>query len=292
MNKNAICILANNMSFFKAMVDNFPTCIDDYDLIIVNEDRIGNRTAEIRNILGHRKYSLITATEIIYDFKNHVVDTSFVDSYTMGMNILMQWYVFRHFGYGKVLFLDEDIILTDKIKDVFELEYSAFYKFKLSNFDKSYQNNHGKRLQFINAMNDVFDLQLNDINYKCVVYDNHVNGGQRLYCKSDFDFNEYEYYLARFFKNKTIEYLWDNRRSHITYFIDERFEGFFAVKTGIINDDLKPYTQFEFRNPASIDAEKVAASYSAFEKKAIWHNLGTGHGDKWLKLLKDAGKIK
>ena len=49
--EKAVLVLANNMNFFKLMVDNLPDSIDDFTLIVVNETRIGDKTSEIRSIL-------------------------------------------------------------------------------------------------------------------------------------------------------------------------------------------------------------------------------------------------
>ena len=86
--EKAVLVLANNMNFFKLMVDNLPDSIDDFTLIVVNETRIGDKTSEIRSILENSKckdYKVFTSDLINQKFKTEVVDNEFVEEYFIAL---------------------------------------------------------------------------------------------------------------------------------------------------------------------------------------------------------------
>lgn len=285
--KNAICVLANDMILFANMINNLPDI--DVDLIVINETRIGNKINEIKEITKNIKSCIVIDSDIIINkFKNDVINCNFVDTYTMGMNILMQWYIFKYYDYDKVLFLDDDIVLTKNINNVFELNNSSFYIFTLSVGAPQYNMNTKKMKLCIDTFNDLFDLNINDENYREKWIYTHVNGGQRLYCKSDFNLDLYTYYLKLFYTNKNIEYLWNIRTNHASFYLDERFEGFVAYKSNIINNNLNVLTQLEFNNPDKINFEK----YNALDKKAIWHIVARTKKLQWINNLKEVNKLK
>ena len=109
---NAVCILANNMDFFKHQVENYlPEC----DILVCNETRIGNKIDEIKTLMP--KAIIIDSQDVVKEFSK-ICDTPFLHSYTMGMNILLQWYVFKHYNYDKVLFTEEDVLFTPDIMNI------------------------------------------------------------------------------------------------------------------------------------------------------------------------------
>lgn len=286
MGKKAICILCNNLDYLQAFVNNYNQ--KDEDLIIVNETRVGNKIEGIRRITKDNNVIILDSKEIVLQFKKTVSDNVFVDEYTMGMNILAQWYVFRNYDYEKVLFLDDDVLINDKIDELFEFDKSLFYKFRLSAGGKVYNENGPKYKLLIKAFGDIFDLDINEENYQEVWIGNHLANGQRMYTKNDYDFQYYEQTLKKFYENEILRALWNNRTLHTSYHLDEWFETMFAYKTGIINDELKTRTYIEMSDDKRVDFKK----YNKINKCAIWHNATCSHKLNWLMKLKINKLIK
>ena len=106
--KNAISVLANNLDYFRLMCNNFPDDISDYAVVVFTETRIGDKTEELKQILRESKadkFKVIPSDMVIDKFKADVIDNAFVDEYTMGMNILMLWYLLRYSKFEKILLL-------------------------------------------------------------------------------------------------------------------------------------------------------------------------------------------
>lgn len=284
--KKAICILCNNTRYLQAFIDNYNQ--KDEDLIIINEVRIGDKTKEIKEIVKDKRCIVISSEEVISKLKEQVVDTPFVNEYTMGMNILYQWYVFKFFDYDKVIFSDDDVLYND-LEPIYNSEKSLFYIFALSAGGKTYDDNSSIYKNLIKSFCEVYDLDINKDNYREAWRNNHISSGQKMYVRNEFQLEEYEKYLKRFFENQYIRYLWTKRNRPQSYYLDEWFEGLFLYKTNIINDELKKQklVYLEIRNDNKIDFNK----YTKNKECCIWHNATCQHKRAWLEKLKEHGCI-
>ena len=284
--KFAICILCNNVFYLQNIIDNFQYKNNkSIDLIIINETRIKNLLNEFKEICKDiNNIILIDGKNIIDRFKTDIIDTKFVDIYTMGLNILQNWYVFKYMNYDKVIVVDDDVIINN-LDNIFKYDESLFYKFRLSAGGKTYNENSLKYKKLIKTYCDIFDLEINSNNYADLWIDNHINAGERMYTKKDFNIREYEEYLKRFYANSGINYFWNIRKKPGSYYLDEWFESFFAYKTGIINDILRieKLAFIEIRNNDKINFEK----YTNAKDYPIWHNATCSHKKDWLKILKE-----
>lgn len=289
--KNAICMLCNNTFFLKFFLDNFQyKNKENVDLVLINETRIGNKIEEIKDLCsGINNVIIIDGKEIIDKFKKEVCDCKFVDEYTMGLNILQNWYVFKYMNYNKVIVLDDDVI-ANNLDKIFEYEISLFYLFRLSSGGKTYDSNSSPYKLLIKSMGDVFDMNINRENYTELWTNNHINAGERLYIKKEFDLGKYENYLKRFYENQNIRYLWHIRKKPGSFYLDEWFESFFAYKTNIINDILRTekLAYIEISNNNKIDFSK----YTKAKTFPIWHNATCSHKNDWLIELKKNEIIK
>ena len=287
MNRNAVCILANNMYFLGAIINNIPLN-RSYDIIIINETRIGNKIPQIKDICKNiANIEIIDSEQIRNEFKK-ILNNSFVDAYTMGMNILPQWYLFKFTKYEKIIFIDDDVIVND-LEKIFQYNESLFYKFRLSAGAKTYDENSINQKILIKTFGDIFDVKICKENYSKVWLDNHINAGQRMYTRNDFNVLYYENSLKRFYENKNIKVFWNKRKKHSSYYLDEWFESFFAYKTGIINNKLAKLklAYVEIRNVFKVDFSKYKQI-----KFPIWHNATCSHKHRWLQKFKDIGVIK
>lgn len=289
MNNNAICLLVNNLDYIQAFIRNLPTNIDKYDLVLINETRIGNKIKSISKITEDvNNVIILDSQDIVKDFKENVLDNIFVDVYTMGMNILAQWYLFKNYQYNKVLFLDDDVLINEKIDDLFNNDKCMFYKFALSCGGKTYYDNNTKYRVLIKTFGDIYNLDINENTYREIWKANHLANGQRLYYKPDFDIDKYTNDLSKFFSSEILKSFWTSRTMHTSYHLDEWFESLFAYTAGIINDDLKKYTYIEMSDNKKVDISK----YNKINKCAIWHNATASHKTDWLVELKRNEIIK
>lgn len=288
--KKAICMLCNNTTYLQAFINNFQyKNKNDFDLILINETRIGNKIDEIKKICnGINNVLIIDGNCIIEKFKKEIIDHKFVNEYTMGLNILQNWYIFKYYNYEKVIVIDDDV-LVNNLDKIFAYEKSLFYLFRLSAGSKTYQSNSKQYRLLIKGMSQIFDLEIKSDNYTELWTNNHINAGERLYIKKYFNLEKYEEYLKRFYDNEYIRYLWHIRKKPGSFFLDEWFESFFAYKTGIINDLMKTekLAYIEIRSEDKIDFNK----YEKASKYPIWHNATCSHKNIWLENLKKANKI-
>lgn len=288
--KKAICMLCNNTTYLKAFIDNFQYKNSNIDLILINETRIGNKIDEIKEICsGITNVRIIDGNDVIELFKKQITNHKFVDEYTMGLNILQNWYVFKYMDYDKVIVIDDDVIINN-VDPIFEYDKSLFYLFRLSAGAKTYSQNSADYKKLIRGFSDIFDLTINETNYSELWTNNHINAGERMYLRSEFDLNKYEEYLKRFYENQYIRYLWNIRRKPGSYYLDEWFESFFAYKTNIINDIMRTekLAYIEISNNDKIDFNK----YTKAKDYPIWHNATCSHKKDWLVLLKENNIIK
>lgn len=281
--KKALCILANNMDYFKALCKNLKQ--GDYDIIVCNETRIGNKVDKIKKICPNA--IIVDSEDVVKDFATNVVDTEFLHTYTMGMKILIIWYVFKNFDYDKVFFTDEDVIINN-IDRIFDYDKSAFYYFSLSaGSHAGLKANNEKYQKMITEFNKIFGLDVNEDNYKEMWVKKHINAGQRLYVRKDI--KQFEKYLKKYFKSDYIKYIWDNRKRPTEMMLDEWFESMYILKTGIGTSILNKnhHVLLEIANPAKIDFTKFN-----LKKWDMMHNATSSHKLEWLRLLKEYKQIK
>lgn len=279
---NAVCILANNMDFFKHQAENYlPEC----DILVCNETRIGNKIDEIKTLLP--RAIIIDSQDVVKEFSK-ICDTPFLHSYTMGMNILLQWYVFKHYNYDKVLFTEEDVLFTPDIMNIFNEDHNLFCVWTFSACCTNYDKLKDLKKEYVDEFDKIFNLNFTSENFGYIWKNTHIASGQRLYIRDKFDIDTYIKYLIAFYSSKVFEACWDRRKSHRSYYLDERFEGFYAYKLGYLNGDIWKYTYLELRKPEKVDFNKYKKIKTC---GGIWHNAAMSHKYKWYENLKNYGLI-
>lgn len=296
MNDVAILDAGGAVYNLEVMLKNLPSVSIKYTIII--DKRLCQDYSHIEALCKKynvQQFEIIDSDEIFKAFKKDIKLSTweFFNDYTMSLNIIAQWYLIKYKKYSKVLFLDDDIILNNNIVDIFKEDKSLFYVYRLSAGAASYKECSKTALKVCEAFADIFEYEFNENNYKETVLDTHINGGQRLYCKSDVDIEKYEYYLKKFFENETLFEVWQNRRNHCSWYLDERFEGYFAWKTGIFNNDMTKYAYVENKNILN-EKNGVLAKMPKYKhiQKAVWHNATCGKKKDWIDTLAKFGLIK
>lgn len=286
----AIVVLANNMKFFKLMAQNFPSDINDYLLIVVNEQRIGDKTEQIEEILQEsicNNYKIFGSELILKKFKEEVIDNAFVDSYTMSMNILSLWFVYRfNKRIEKVLLLDDDVILRDGLADLFRNNKNVFKYNRLSAGMSDFFAQSLNAQEILFEWFKIFDIDFTLEWWQGVYLKKYANSGQRLIVKTMFDLQEYEKKLKQFFESEIFEFAWNERRRHTSWYFDERFETFFFMET--LNDDMKKYAVLVLSRP-----EKLKENYyRRLKETTIIHNATNSHKKDLYNEMIERGIIR
>lgn len=275
--KNAIVILANNMRFFKLLVQNFPSDINDYEVIVVNETRIGDKTTEICEILDEsicNRFRVFPSSLILEKFKANVVDNSFVDSYTMSMNILSLWFVCKYNrGIEKILLVDEDVIINEGLDRLFAFDQHVFKTYRLSAGPADFYSQSAKALEVWDEWFRIFNIEFTEDWWKEVYLRRYESSGQRLIVRNKLDLAKYEQKLKEFFESEILEMTWAERRTHTSGFFDEKFETLFFLEEE--NDIMKDYVYIVVSKPEKL----TDGDYRRMQRMVIVHNATRSHKD-------------
>lgn len=288
--KKAIAVLATNMDYLKALIDNLPKL--DCDLIICNESRIGNKIPEIKK-LAPKNTIIVDIVDVVKEFAK-MQDTPFLHDYTMGMKILFPWYVFKFMNYDKVVISDEDVILNEKINNIFNEDKCLFYTWKMSAATKPYDELKGLNKEFVDELDKLFNLNFNKDNFLDIWLNSHIAAGNMYFVKNTFDLKQYEDKLLQFYRSDVMQKCWDSRltsrgRQYTKFGIDEWFESFFAYSTNILNNGMAKYVYIEIARPAKRDISK----YKAIQKcGGLWHNATVSNKLAWIEELRKYNIIK
>lgn len=288
--KNAILVLANNMEYFNLMVKNIPDSIKDFDFIVVNETRIGDKTDRIKKILEESKISrfrVFTSDEINDKFKEEVIDNDFVDDYSMSMNILSLWFVYKYNSkIGKILLLDDDVILRDGFEKIFESDHHLFKSNRLSAGAAEFYGQSQNAIDVYKEWFRIFQIKFSDNWWKNEYLKKYANSGQRLIVRSMFDLDQYEKKLKEFFKSDLFYRFWIDRRNHVSWYFDERFETFFFFDS--LNNELKDTTYLVLSKPEKLND----GSFRKMMRSSIIHNATNSHKKKVYNLMIERGIIQ
>lgn len=268
--KQYICILANNMSYLSMLMSNLPDNLLDANYIIFTDTRVHDNRDIIRDIMKGRRFIMVDDTLVNKRFSSSVIDNEFVYDYSMSMNILMQWYVFKFIDDAEeVLFLDDDVLLTSNLKSLLD---SATHSMFASDYLRAVSDNRttGKAREVFMAILDTCDLVHDKIEW----YKKSFNGGQFIIMKKEFNIDAYEKCLKKFFSCELIYTTWKNRRVHTTAYLDERFISAFMIAEGISNLDMQ--LDVKILNQACSSYKDITL-INAYKKKSILHVCNGQH---------------
>lgn len=281
MKKYAISILCNNVQFLDTIIKNIQTLHNDVDFYIFTDTRIGDKTEQLKPLCDLIHAKLITDKQVNKKLKKEVVDTPFVDSFSMSLNILMHWYMFKYFKHETVLFCDDDVIIKPEILSLLEQNKTCIFAFPLNTIRDSADN--PKRIN--TDMAACFNYKIDYTLWKKY----YTVGAYIIYTRKDFNIDLYEKGLHNFFSSTYFDKIWSQRRSFRVKNLDERFMTMFILKSKIGNTYLNKYAKHIV---AKFDKINDSMLVNAFKKKYIIH---IGNGDnkgKTYNRCKELGLIK
>lgn len=290
--RNAICVLANNMDYFRLFIQNYPEELKtgDFILIVVNETRIGDKTKEIKRMLAESdipNYNVFTSRKICDIFKEEVVDNDFVEDYTMSMNILSLWFIKRHSKViQKVLLLDDDVILRPGIAQLFETDHHLFKSNRLSAGCADFENQSGNAKNIFNEWFKIFGVEFSQEWWKEQYLKKYANSGQRLIVLEKLDLSLYEKKLTEFFESDLFYFAWMSRNTHTSWYFDERFETFFFFDD--LNDDLNASTFLVLSRREKL----TSGSVRKMLRSSIIHNATNSHKKSVYNFMIENGVIE
>lgn len=279
---NNLVILVNNIYFLEVLLENISN-VESYYFYIINEARVSNLIKEIeitfkkKNIDNYKVFNSYDILEL-FPYKNQ-----FLEDYSMGMNILNIWYAFKYLNLSNALFIDDDVVIAKDIADIFKSKENMFLNQSFGihpNFKESYSD--FQKLLF----NEFF--QINNININKNTWDrlykNYFNGGQ--FYISNINIGDYEKKLKLFFSSSIIEEAWNKRKSHVGYFLDERFINlyFFSESNNLLKNTAKLFL---------VNPDKHNEKYfERYRNTPIIHICNNSHKYKTYNLLIDKKIIK
>lgn len=278
---NNISILVNNIYFFKTLLENISNK-ESYMFYIINETRVKNIIPEIKNECEkyNINYKIIDSNSILklFPYKNE-----FLLDYTMGMNILNIWYIFKYLNISSCLFIDDDVVIKNNLDNIFISKDNMFLNQSFGlhpNFEKSYSDFQKNLFYEFFKINNVV---LDDNSWN-KLYKNYFNGGQFYLAK--IDINDYKEKLKSFFESKIIYEAWNKRKSHVGYFLDERFINLYFFNE--LNNSLKNTAKLFLVNPDKHDDKY----FELYRNIPIIHICNNSHKYKTYNLLIDKKIIK
>lgn len=236
----AFIVLANNLKHFSVLVDTFyhKTLLEGVDFFVVYEQALGDISEELREIckgnVNFDKATILSSEPIVewylnkYDLSNEAQE--FVNAYLMRMNLLVQPFFLVGIGYDRIGFFDEDLIIRESMIPYFESNDNLVAVDPMCNYatkDKEW---------VFEEMCRIFDLDPRKIDAR-KLYEFSINSGQRFYSKGP-SFKIFETALVNLFESTKIqESMKHGLKSYgyklVNWFMDQRFESYFAYKTAV-----------------------------------------------------------
>jgi hypothetical protein len=248
---NAIVVLVNNIEFFETMLRNMPEQTDS-ELVIITETRVGDILGKIRKLLQRYKIEgRVFTSEQINKYMLKALEFTesgkiYLEQYTMGMNINVQYFLLTHpqSKYEKVLYLDDDVIINKDLSDLFKREEYASLKYLLSAGVKC--ENDERHIKWRKFAGCEFQAWLHG----------YINSGQRLYSRSQSFLKLYKLMLERFYNSEYFYGQWSHwketgKNKYYAFFQDQNFETSVTMRYGVNNDNMKKYCRLilSIKNP-------------------------------------------
>ena len=308
--KYIVCVLVNNMVYFETMLRNMPKQNDKILFVFVNEQRLLDMTDKITNIANKYISNFkVIGSEKANNFCLKNLNLSeqgrhFLNVYKMGMNILPQYYLFTKTNCEKMLFLDDDILITSDLINIFEnINCCSFVRDGMTGFLVK-KDKKGNKIYYSNdAQSELINLWNNknpipqDILKKYV--DNYFNSGTRIYVMNNSLLESYKNLLEKFFENKLLCFYFENWCNFNTdktkgFFQDQNFENSFVCENDLYNFELSKYV----RKVSSL--KQIPKNPKLLLNKSIVHyNIGSQEKNKtknkkieFLDILKQNDLIK
>ena len=290
MGKYAVCILCHNLHFLKVMFDNMPEQSEDITFVIANDSRVKPLVKQIWDLM--KGYNLPNKVYFLNDEKVNAFvkkdlklsDSAkeFVDINTMCLNQNLPYYFMQKGAneFDKLLMLDDDMLITGDLMQIFELKKPAYLKTCFSTTGKGMEN--------VDLMQEF--LEIAKVSYSKWITHNIISC-IRLYFLDNVEHKKsYKDCMKKYFESKCLkgyfEYWKETGKGKTKAFFQDQFlENCFAWRINCQNDDMKKYARcFYTLKGLPKNKEKCV-------DKILTHN-GCGQGKmEFLKILGEEGLI-
>ena len=121
---NILCIVTNNELRLKTLIKNLPTN-RNYEIVFVTDPRICSMISTINELYPYA--NIITSLNILDGFyTEYSCKTKNFEKYALGYKMLVPYYLRLKLNFDKLLMVDDDIIVTEKLNDLFdEIEHPS-----------------------------------------------------------------------------------------------------------------------------------------------------------------------
>lgn len=291
--KNAFCVLCNNLSYLKAMINNMPKQDENVVFFIFNDERVIDLRNEIKEFLIEyknrtkckNKFKIVNAKQVNDFVINSLPNLTtsgkeFVEEYTMGLNINVQLYIMdKYKEIEKFIFVDDDVLINGDLSEIFK-ENKILY---CRNFMSS---GNGWKNEDEYAQNVLRLAKVDLETWKTF----NVNSGCRLFINNDFYRCKYketitDFYNNSFFKDLFITYKTTGKGKTKSFFQDQLVENAFCWRVDSQNKEMDKYclTCFSYVNKKN---EYVGFKDKSKYRSKILTHYAIGQNKKIL-FLKD-----
>ena len=270
---NIICVVTNNLLRLKVLIHNLPH-LTDCKIILATDPRLGDKRDEMKALCPN--VEIISAVDILNEYYDRFLSSQNIYNYALGYKMILPWYIHNHYDVDKFIMTDDDLIITEKIKDLFDNinNPSAVSTSILGISDKQGRIDNALRKLAFKVNNISYDEQVS-----------YVNGGHVLFTK-DVNFENYIHRVNNFMNSDVITEALSNQRTWLDYCIDEVFFSCLYKHYAKQFDNLYALNKYinchilAFRNGSLEDI------FNVIDKYAISHFAGLSDDIVYPQLIK------
>lgn len=285
-----VCILCHNLFFLETLLKNMPEQDERISFCIANDSRVIDLQKQIKHVI--KKYNFankfyFVSNDKVNEFCKRDLKLSddaknFIDINTMCMNQNLPYYFM--FGsekkFNKLLMLDDDMLITGDLMQIFELKKPAYLKTGFSTT--------GKGMETDDLMQEF--LEIAKVSYSKWITHNIISCIRLYFLENAEHKKSYKDCMKKYFESKCLkgyfEYWKESGKGKTKAFFQDQFlENCFAWRINCQNDDMKKYARcFYILKGLPKNKEKCV-------DKILTHN-GCGQGKmEFLKILGEEGII-
>lgn len=301
MKEKIVCVLCNNLYFFKLMLVNMPKQSEEIGFVIFNDERVVDLKEDIKAFLKEYKdktgcnnrFKVVSAKEVNEYLLSSLEGLTksgkqYLQEYTMGLNINVQYYIMSKYKeVKKFVYLDDDILINGDLEEVFKEEDFLYVG---NNFCSGKE--WTEKDSFAQEVLYLADVSLE--RWKT----HNINSGCRLFICRDGYLKVYEDLLVMFYNNREFRryfalYKATGKYRTRSFFQDQYFENCFLWRINRQNSNMHKYCRlvYSFVNKRG--------EYAGLKDKRLYNNklfthyaLSKKNKMEFLKSLIEEGIIK
>lgn len=269
---NLICINCNNIFRWKVIVDNLPSNIDKYKLLVVTDYRLGDKVEVLKRMCP--KAEVIEVQTIISKYANEISLHENISKLALAMKLIEPWYISKTYNPDKFIILDDDIVMNEKIDELFDnVNVNAVHRFGFLKFNKD-GNNLSDKLRKL-------ALVVNGINYDEPV--KYVNGGHLVFSK-EVNFDTYILRVRDYMESPVMTEVIANQKNWKSFYVDEvffcgvyakfnkQFEGVYDLKNWVKCHQIIP-AKTNFKNFGKVMKKYGITHFAHSDKMVAYEEL-------------------